>query len=113
MKGVSLTDDQAGAIGKGVAAVGGLLVERMRLQAVQRVVETSHPAVQQVIDLVERDFNPNADHWDLGYEKVRLALEGQARDVASHPTTQPGAPDKATVERRGPWRVRMRPAGRP
>jgi hypothetical protein len=98
VKGVSLTDGQAGAIGKAVVAVGGLVVEHMRLQAVKTVVESAHPSIQQVIDLVERDFDPTQDHWSLGYDLVLKSLNGRARDLAAHAATQPSVTDTATVQ---------------
>ena len=56
--------------------MGGLLVEYMRAKAVREVVTSTHPIVLQIIDLVRRDFNPKADHWSLGYDKVINALKG-------------------------------------
>jgi hypothetical protein len=78
VRGVSLTDEQAGAVGKAVATVGGMFVEHRRAQATREVVVSTHESVLQVVELVERDFDPRADHWSLGYEKVAVALRGAA-----------------------------------
>lgn len=78
VKGVSLTDEQAGAVGTAVAAVGGLFVEHLRARATRQVVLSTHESVLQVVGLVERDFDPGADHWSLGYDKVAVALRGAA-----------------------------------
>jgi hypothetical protein len=78
VKGVSLTDAQAGAVGTAVATVGGFFVEHLRARATREVVVSTHESVLQVVGLVERDFDPEADHWSLGYEKVAEALRGAA-----------------------------------
>ncbi len=78
VKGVQLTDQEAEGIGKAVAAVGGLYVERKRASAVRQVVETAHAPVLAVIDLVKRDFDPNADYWNAGYRQTTADLKGHA-----------------------------------
>jgi len=78
VQGVSLSDDKAGAIGLAVQQVGGLVVEYMRAKATREVVTASHDTILQLLDLVRRDFNPQADHWSLGYEVVIQALVGAA-----------------------------------
>lgn len=78
VKGVSLTDEQAGAVGAAVATVGGFFVEHLRARATREVVASTHDSVLQVVGLVERDFDPQADHWSLGYDKVAEALRGAA-----------------------------------
>jgi hypothetical protein len=78
VKGVSLTDQQAGAVGTAVAAVGGLFVEHLRARATRQVVASTNESVLQLVGLVERDFDPQADHWSLGYDKVAVALRGAA-----------------------------------
>lgn len=78
VKGVSLTDEQAGAVGTAVAAVGGLFVEHLRARATRQVVLSTHESVLQVVALVERDFDSEAEHWSLGYDKVAVALRGAA-----------------------------------
>ncbi len=82
VKGVQLSDQEAEGIGKAVAAVGGLYVEHKRASAVRRVVETAHAPVLAVIDLVKRDFDPNADFWSAGYRKTTLDLKGHAAAIS-------------------------------
>lgn len=82
VKGVQLSDQEAEGIGKAVAAVGGLYVEHKRASAVRRVVETAHAPVLAVIDLVKRDFDPDADFWNAGYRQTTLDLKGHAAAIA-------------------------------
>lgn len=82
VKGIQLTDQEAEGIGKAVAAVGGLYVEHKRASAVRQVVETAHAPVLAVIDLVKRDFDPNADFWNAGYRQTTLDLKGHAVAIA-------------------------------
>ncbi|TKB71702.1 MAG: hypothetical protein E8D46_16350 [Nitrospira sp.] len=81
VKGVQLTDQEAGGIGKAVAAVGGLYVEYKRAAAVRHVVETTHAPVLAVIDLVKKDFDPNSDFWSAGYRKTAVDLSGHAESL--------------------------------
>ncbi len=78
VNGVSLSDGQAGAIGEAVQKVGGLVVEYMRAQATRQIVTDTQPHVSRVLQLIKRDFDPQADHWSLGYDKVLSALDGAA-----------------------------------
>ena len=78
VEGVGLSDAKAAAISAAVQRVGGLLVEEMRARAVREVVLQAEPAVLQVIGLVERDFDPAAEHWSLGYDVVASSLDGAA-----------------------------------
>ena len=82
MKGIQLTDLEAEGIGKAVAAVGGLYVEYKRAAAVRQVVETAHTPVLAVIDLVKKDFDPNADFWNAGYRQATVDLRGHAVSIA-------------------------------
>lgn len=99
LDGVRLSDAQAGAIGSAVQAVAGIVIEQMRLRAVQKTVDVAHPAVVKILDLVARDFDPAEDHWSLGYVTVAEALKGQAEIVihqinAAKPASNPTADDK-------------------
>lgn len=78
IKGVSFSDQQAEGIGKAVAAVGGLYVERKRAHAVREVVETANGPILAVIELVKRDFDPQAMGWNAGYKLIASELEGHA-----------------------------------
>lgn len=82
VKGIQLTDLEAEGIGKAVAAVGGLYVEYKRAAAVRQVVETAHTPVLAVIDLVKKDFDPNADFWNAGYRQATVDLRGHAVSIA-------------------------------
>lgn len=85
VQGVSLSDEKAGAIAAAVQGVGGLIVEYMRAQAAREVVNAVHPTILQILELVRRDFDPAADHWSLGYEKIIVGLEGAAGLAAAGP----------------------------
>jgi hypothetical protein len=76
VQGVRLSDDKAGAIGLAVPEMGGLTVEYWRARAIREVVTARHGTILQLLELVQRDFDPKADHWSLGYEVVIHALVG-------------------------------------
>ena len=78
VNGITLTDAQAGTVGEAVQKVGGLIVEYMRAEATRQIVTDTQPHVTRLLELVRRDFDPQADHWSLGYSKVLLALDGAA-----------------------------------
>lgn len=54
-----LTDKQLEAIGTVIQEVGGLWIEWKRKQAVTTIVKESRQAVDQLCDLLIRDFDPN------------------------------------------------------
>jgi hypothetical protein len=90
IEGAQVSADQGKAFSALVRLGGGLIVEAKRRKSVQEVVEFAHPRVLMIVTLVERDFDPDADHWSLGYDKVAVALSGQAKLVATrHATTAP------------------------
>jgi hypothetical protein len=78
VRGVKLDDSQAAAVGEAVQLIGGVWVERQRAEAIRRVVEVAHGHVMTLLDLVQRDFDPKADMWALGYDGAAEALRGQA-----------------------------------
>ena len=82
VRGVALSDEKAGAISAAVEKVGGLVVEYMRAKAMREVVEATHEPVLKVVDLIARDFDPQADHWSLGYAVTISALRGAASSAA-------------------------------
>ena len=92
VQGVSLGDDQAGAIGLAIEQVGGLIVEYQRARATREVVTASHDTILQLLDLVRRDFDPQAEHWSLGYELVVQSLLGAAGFAAAGPNPALSAP---------------------
>jgi hypothetical protein len=81
IKGVSFSDDRAEGIGKAVAAVGGLYVERKRAVAVREIVDLANEPIVTVIDLVKRDFDPAALGWNAGYKLMASELDGRATKV--------------------------------
>ena len=89
---VSLGDDRAGAIGLAIQQVGGLVVEYQRARATREVVTASHDTILQLLDLVRRDFDPQAEHWSLGYELVIQSLLGAADFAAAGPNPALSAP---------------------
>jgi hypothetical protein len=83
--GVGLSDEKAGAISTVVQAVGGLVVEYKRAEAVRDVVLATNQQVMAVVELVRRDFDPKADHWSLGYAVTIEGLRGAAALAARGP----------------------------
>lgn len=78
VNGVRLDDAQAAAIGQAIELFGGLWIEHQRAAATRRVVEVTHNQVIGLLDLIQRDFDPHADHWSLGYDATAEALRGLA-----------------------------------
>jgi hypothetical protein len=78
VKGVTLSDEKAGAVGAAIQLVGGMAIEAKRARAVRKVVETTNPTVRQLLDLVERDFSPEEEYWTLGYDLVVSSLQRDA-----------------------------------
>lgn len=78
VEGLDLDESEADAIGRAVVAVGGLIVEYRRRQAVREVVDVAHPHVIRIIELVQRDFDPADDFWNAGYRKATLDLRAAA-----------------------------------
>jgi hypothetical protein len=92
VQGVRLSDDKAGAIGMTIQQVGGLVVEYQRAKATREVVTASHDTILEVLDLVRRDFDPQAEHWSLGYALVSQSLVGAANLAATGPNPALNAP---------------------
>jgi len=92
VQGVSLSDDKAGAMGLAIQQVGGLVVEYQRAKATREVVTASHDTILQLLDLVQRDFDPQAEHWSLGYALVVQSLLGAADFAAVGPNAAISAP---------------------
>jgi hypothetical protein len=70
VKGVSLSDEKAGAVGSAVQLLGGLLIEHMRAKAVAQVVTSTDEPIRKLLDLIERDFSPDEDSWSLAYDST-------------------------------------------
>jgi hypothetical protein len=81
--GAQMNPSEAEAIGKAMSFAGGFLVEHKRARAMKRVVALAHPHVVKVIDLVERDFDPNHDYWSAGYRRTCLDLTTAIRNTPS------------------------------
>ena len=78
VKGVSLSDEKAGAVGAAVQLVGGLYIEHKRAKAVRQVVVSTDPSIRQLLELIERDLSPDEEYWSLGYDLVISALKRSA-----------------------------------
>lgn len=88
---IEISDEKLGAIGRAVAGVGGLAVESMRAGALREVTRASGPAVRQLAGLIRRDFDPDGEHWSLGYRGAMVKLEERVKDVrADLGSAQPG-----------------------
>ncbi len=83
VRGVNLSDDQAGAIGSAVQIVGGLWIEYRRAQATREAIAASFPFLMKLSQFIERDFDSKETHWFLGYQVSENALTNQADVVQS------------------------------
>jgi len=81
--GVTLDDQKTGAIAQAIVLGGGLLVEHKRAQATRRVVEMAHPHIIETLALLERDFDPQEEHWSLGYDSVAEFLATAAKSTST------------------------------
>jgi hypothetical protein len=79
--GAAMNSADAETLGKWIVTVGGMWVEHRRARAVRGVVELAHPHVVRVVELVRRDFDPNADFWNAAYRRTRLNLERAIREA--------------------------------
>lgn len=80
---VDLSNSQLGAIGAAVNALGGIAIEAMRERALREVVPKTHGAVISLVNLLKEDFDPEGEHWTLGYDVTTVALEGAATLAAA------------------------------
>lgn len=85
--GVAVSDEQKNALGKAVAFGGSGLVEHKRAKSVKEVIELAHPHVTNLIQIVQRDFDPNSDLWNAGYRRTRLDLRRAIRSIPSVEST--------------------------
>jgi hypothetical protein len=76
-----LSDKQLEAIGTAVQEVGGLLVEWKRKQALTTIVRESRQAVDQLCDLLARDFDPQRGWVAQQLLVVEAPLVGAATDA--------------------------------
>jgi hypothetical protein len=91
-QGVSLSDDKARAIRRAVQQVKWWVFEYKRARATHEVVTASHDAILQLVDLIQRDFDPKAEHWSLGYALVIQSLVGAANFAAVGPNAAISTP---------------------
>jgi hypothetical protein len=90
VKGVSLTDNQAGAIAKAVASVAGLWVERKRKQATCEVVKEANEPIKSLLAIVEREFRlDSSTNWIAGYRLTAITLIGRAAFLENRDTNAP------------------------
>lgn len=78
---IDISDERLGAIGRAVASVGGLAVESARAGALREVTHAAGPAVRQLAELIRRDFDPEGEHWSLGYRGAIVKLQERVKDV--------------------------------
>lgn len=78
---IDISDEKLGAIGRAVAGVGGLAVESARAGALREAADAAGPAVRQLAELIRRDFDPEGDHWSLGYRGTIVRLQERVKDV--------------------------------
>ena len=82
-----LSDKQLEAIGTAVQEVGGLWVEWKRKQALTTIVKESRGAVDQLCDLLARDFDPRTGWVAQQLLVVEAPLVGQAADALASART--------------------------
>jgi hypothetical protein len=78
VRGGSLSIQDGDAISAAIQSIGGLYVERKRKRALVEVVETAHPHVVSLVDLVEASYHEEGENWSLEYEAVADDLEAAA-----------------------------------
>ncbi|PYN85491.1 MAG: hypothetical protein DMD87_23230 [Candidatus Rokuibacteriota bacterium] len=76
-----LSDKQLEAIGTAVQEVGGLWVEWKRKQALTTIVKATRGAVDQLCDLLARDFDPRTGWVAQQLLVIEAPLVGQASDA--------------------------------
>ena len=90
VKGVSLSDSQAGAIAKAVASVAGLWVEHKRKQATSEVVKQADQPIKSLLATVEREFRlDSSTNWVAGYRTTAITLMGRATYLENRDTNAP------------------------
>jgi hypothetical protein len=90
VKGVSLSDSQAGAIAKAVASVAGLWVEHKRKQAACEVVKQADQPIKSLLATVEREFRlDSSTNWVAGYRATAITLMGRAAYLENRDTNMP------------------------
>jgi hypothetical protein len=90
VKGVSLGDNQAGAIAKAVASVAGLWVEHKRKQATCEVVKQADAPIKSLLATVEREFRlDSSTNWVAGYRATAITLMGRAAFLENRDTNAP------------------------
>jgi hypothetical protein len=90
VKGVSLTDNQAGAIAKAVASVAGLWLEHKRKQATCEVVKEANEPIKSLLATVEREFQLDSSaNWIAGYRTTAMTLIGRAAFLENRDTNAP------------------------
>jgi len=96
--GVAMSARDADAITLAVDAVGGLLIEWIRRDAVIKSVRTADPYVRQLLDLLERSFDPEDEYWALAYREATTTLRAaaQAADAMSS-TGETATPQPAVM----------------
>jgi hypothetical protein len=82
-----LSDKQLEAIGTAVQEVGGLWVEWKRKQALTTIVKESRQAVDQLCDLLARDFDPRTGWVAQQLLVIEAPLVGQASDALASART--------------------------
>lgn len=78
---IDISDEKLGAIGRAVAGVGGLAAESMRARAVREVSASAGPAVRRIVRLIRQDFQPDGEHWSLGYRGAITKLDERVEHV--------------------------------
>src|SRR5207245_1755678 len=81
LPGVSLSGDQADAIQAAVEAIGRLVVEWKKKQAVKTVVANSRSAVNQVCGLLAEEFDPAKARLGSQYFNITSPLRSEASNV--------------------------------
>lgn len=79
VRAVRLDDTQTGVIGAAIAFVGSAAIEAERRQRVTEIVRGTSPTLRLLIELIQQDFDPTAEHWQLGYDATLKRLENSAK----------------------------------
>ena len=78
VQGVTLDDQQAGAISSVVQFGASWWVEKARAKAVRSVMTDSHEAILLLIDSLESSLDPEGDEWSLAFDTAAVFLSTAA-----------------------------------
>lgn len=80
-----LTAEEIDGLGQIVTSVGGILVERQKKEALEKVVPKLAPLIEKICDSLERDFDPTTNGVYANIDTVQDRLASAAIDGLKAP----------------------------